>query len=318
MKKLLIIITTLTLVLGIGTLLAINWYKKNTDSDYANYSMEKSYRLIVESGDSTESILTELEENEIIRSKLAARIYLKLNPSIIQAGKFDLYPYMSLQKIFEILSNAEDETVWVTIPEGLRYDEIAAIWAEKVEGFDAVRFNKLAETKLLTRDSAEGYLFPDTYNVKKEITEEEAFDLMYNNFQTKVGDIRYDTLILASIVEREAKTNDERPVVAGILKKRLDTAGWLLQADATLLYEVKDWKATITQQLKNSTSMYNTYYNPDLPPTPICNPGLKSIEAARNPQTDTPYWYYLHGKDGQIRYATTLEQHNQNIYTYLR
>ncbi len=314
MKRILIILIVLITILVAGTAFALNWYKQSL---VANSTYDETYHLTVEQGESTDTILSKLEENKIIKNKTAVKIYLKLNPSVIQAGEFDLNTNMNVEQIFNVLSNAEDETTWVTIPEGLRYDEIAEIWAKKIDGFDAARFNKLAETKLLSRDSAEGYLFPDTYNVEKDISEEEVFDLMYENFQTKVGDISYNTLILASIVEREAKADAERPIVAGILQKRLDTAGWLLQADATLLYEVKDWTATITQQMKNSTSMYNTYYNPDLPPTPICNPGLKSIEAARNPQTDTPYWFYLHGRDGQIRYAVTQEQHNQNIYNYL-
>lgn len=282
----------------------------------ANSTFEKEeIFLIIEDGETTSQVITKLDEYNLLKSKLAARIYAYFNKPLVQAGEFTLNTYMTIPEIFNVLSNAEDQTVWVTIPEGLRIDEIAAIWEEKIEGFNAAKFETVART-FESKPSAEGYLFPDTYNVANDISEQETYELMMNTFSTKVGEIDYDTLILASIVEREAKTSEERPIIAGILKKRLDTYGWLLQADATLLYEYKDWTKEITQEMKDSDSPYNTYKNPGLPPTPICNPGLSSINAAKNPQ-DSDYWFYLHEEDGKIHYAATQEEHNQNIYKYL-
>ena len=93
--------------------------------------------------------------------------------------------------------------------------------------------------------------------------------------------------------------------------------GWLLQVDATLLYPVQDWKHTITQVDKDSDNEYNTYKHPGLPPTPICNPGIESINAVRNPEANT-YYYYIHEDNGTPHYSRTLTEHNNNVNTYLR
>jgi UPF0755 protein len=123
-------------------------------------------------------------------------------------------------------------------------------------------------------------------------------------------------MILASLVEREGYTNDDRPIIADILQRRLEE-GWLLQVDATLLYPVKDWKHEITQVDKDNNNPYNTYRYPGLPPTPICNPGLQSINAVRNPQSNN-YYYYIHEEDGTPHYSETLSEHNENVNRYLR
>jgi UPF0755 protein len=129
-------------------------------------------------------------------------------------------------------------------------------------------------------------------------------------------------MVLASIVEREGRTDEDRPVIAGILLKRLNS-DWPLQADATLQYalgyqafEKSWWKKALTVEDKKIRSPYNTYLNAGLPPAPISNPGLSSIRAVVYP-TVSPYWYYLHDPQGRVHYATTLEEHEQNIASYL-
>ena len=140
---------------------------------------------------------------------------------------------------------------------------------------------------------------------------------LVDNFKTKVTkDYTYEDIILASIIEREGYNGNDRPIIAGILLKRFEE-GWLLQTDASLLYPFKDWKQPITQEIKESDSPYNTYKNMGLPPTPICNPGLQSIEAVWNP-TETNYYYYIHDTDGNPHYSETLDQHNENVNKYLR
>ncbi|MBI4033134.1 MAG: endolytic transglycosylase MltG, partial [Candidatus Blackburnbacteria bacterium] len=140
---------------------------------------------------------------------------------------------------------------------------------------------------------------------------------------------------LASIVERETLTDEERPIVAGILLKRLE-AGWPLQADATLQYAIasvnctlrketsaaqsvkcEDWWPIPSSEDKKIKSLYNTYLNRGLPPGPIANPGLSSIKAVVSPQ-DSPYWFYLHDGNGKIHYAKTSEEHAENIRKYLQ
>ena len=130
-------------------------------------------------------------------------------------------------------------------------------------------------------------------------------------------------VILASIVEREGLTDEDRPVIAGILLNRLEI-GWPLQADATLQYalgyqaqEKTWWKKVLTDDDKKVKSPYNTYANPGLPPGPISNPGIASIRAVIYPKK-TEYMYYLHDPTGAVHYAKTLEEHNANVARYLR
>ncbi|MEJ2347990.1 MAG: endolytic transglycosylase MltG, partial [Patescibacteria group bacterium] len=132
-------------------------------------------------------------------------------------------------------------------------------------------------------------------------------------------------ITLASLLERETITNEERPVVAGILWKRVE-AGWPLQVDAAVQYAIAtadcqgkiecEWWPILTKEDLAINSSYNTYKYPGLPPAPIASPGLSSIKAAIFPE-DSPYWFYLHDADGEIHYAETLEEHNANVSRYL-
>jgi UPF0755 protein len=140
---------------------------------------------------------------------------------------------------------------------------------------------------------------------------------MVETFVSKVGtEDSYEDIILASMVEREGYNSTDRAIIADILQRRYEE-GWLLQVDATLLYPKKDWSHTITDIDKEDDNPYNTYKYPGLPPTPICNPGLQSINAVRNPQPNS-YYYYIHEDDGTAHYSTTLSEHNANVNQYLR
>ncbi|KKP66163.1 MAG: Aminodeoxychorismate lyase, partial [candidate division WS6 bacterium GW2011_GWE1_34_7] len=163
----------------------------------------------------------------------------------------------------------------------------------------------------------EGYLYPDKYAFSNTATTEEVLKIFLDNFKKKVGtEDSYEDLIIASMVEREGYTSSDRPMIADIIKRRLDE-GWLLQIDATLLYPEKDWKHIITDIDKKKDNLYNTYKYAGLPPTPICNPGLEAINATRNPQSNN-FYFYIHDKDGNVHYAETLAEHNRNVEKYLR
>ena len=136
-----------------------------------------------------------------------------------------------------------------------------------------------------------------------------------------------EIIIMASIIERETKGKEERPIVAGILWKRLETPGWLMQVDATNQYAVANsecsskvrcdnWWRILTKEDLEIDSFYNTYKYKALPPAPISNPGFSSIEAALYPQ-ETNFWFYLHDPEGEIHFAQTLQEHNKNIRVYL-
>lgn len=259
----------------------------------------------------------------------------------IQAGYYEIQLPISIELLVPYLQSSRIPTTRMTIPEGLRYDEIAdridnALGKENtIKKFNKDEFLSLATNSELLAElpflkgkpSVEGFLFPDTYEVAKNATSKEVFELLLGTFKRKVIDgsdlpsskelTPYQVVTLASIIEKEAgKSYEEKRMVAGILLKRMKN-DWLLQVDATFLYEKKDWKAVIYQQDKLSNSAYNTYKRMGLPPTPISNPGLDSINAVLDPQ-ESKYWYYLHGTDGVIRYAQTNEEHIRNIDLYLR
>jgi len=211
----------------------------------------------------------------------------------------------------------------LTLIEGLRKEEVAEILEKEAS------INK----KEFLRRAKEGYFFPDTYLVPNNVTLDQLLQIVEDNFNKKVtertiesarknGISKEQLLILASIVEREARDNEQRGVIAGILIKRWQS-GVSLGADATIQYalgysseEKTWWRKNLTVEDLEINSKYNTRKNVGLPPGPICNPGISSIEAVANPK-DTPYQFYLHDQKGVVHYAKTLEEHEQNIQRYL-
>jgi len=196
----------------------------------------------------------------------------------------------------------------ITIPEGYNTRDIAGKF-KVFANFDKENFLKLTPQN-------EGYLFPDTYFFTGRENEAEIIRIMRNNFQNKAGSVKTEILIMASMLEREARTIKDKKIIAGILWKRLNN-DMLLQVDATLNYLNNKTSLEMTKDDLKFDSPYNTYLYKGLPPTPICNPGLESIEAASQP-TETEYWYYLSDKKGNIHYAKTFEEHKANKMRYLR
>jgi len=178
---------------------------------------------------------------------------------------------------------------------------------------------------LLSKDDI-GYLFPDTYSFSPSVTPEQVIEALKRNFENKTKRLEQDFLkstrkkedlvIMASIIEKEASGENDAPVISGILWKRLDR-GIALQVDAPFLFLLGKKSSELTIKDLAIKSPYNTYINKGLPPTPISNPGLSAIEAALKP-VDSPYFYYLHGNDGIVRYAKTFDEHKANIQKYLK
>jgi UPF0755 protein len=283
--------------------------------------------FIVKKGESLGEIAQNLEEEGLVHSSLAFQfIAAKLGITRqIQAGDFRLNPKMSPEEIARELTLGTLDR-WITLVEGWRREQMAVVIATELEGEES-QFNE--EGFLNLTKNLEGKLFPDTYLVPKDADASRVVEMLTTNFEKKTTGLEIDqrALILASIIEREARYDEDRPIVAGILLNRLN-GGMPLQADATLQYakaNVKcqtengecDWWAEISAGDKKLNSTYNTYLYQGLPPAPICNPGLASIEAALNPR-ETDYWFYLSDSEGQMHYAQTLKEHNVNIEKYLR
>lgn len=300
--------------------------------DIPNSEITQKVTFKVETGQSVDTILNNLIEKGVLKKKnyYYSKAYLKLNKleAKIQAGTYYIPQNLTMKELFDTLQNAKEQDIWVTIPEGIRIDEIGRIFEKDLSttefsydkfialSTDATYISTLEIMEGVT--NLEGFLFPDKYAFPPNTTTELVIEKMTDNFKKRTGDvnIKYQDLILASIVEREGYNAQDRPIIAGIILKRLQE-GWLLQTDATILYPLKDWKHVITQEDLNSSSPYNTYKNIGLPPTPICNPGIQSILAVVNPQTSA-YYYYIHDNQGNPHYGKDLAEHNANINKYLR
>lgn len=272
---------------------------------------ETQIDFLITKGSPVSLIGNNLYKAGFIKNPIVFKFYVQLTNSQnkIQAGEFSLSKNLSLDQILEELKKGPKE-IWVTIQEGLRREEIALKFATTLSKDE--EFTK--EFLSLTKDK-EGYLFPDTYLFPKSISASAIVAKMLSTFDKKVGDVTYSELIMASLIERETLGNSEKPIVAGILYKRIDN-DWPLQVDATLQYIKGDWKPvfSIDKELK---SPFNTYKNLGLPPVPIANPGLTSINAAKNPES-SDYWYYIHDTKGVIHYARNIDEHNNNVQRYLR
>jgi UPF0755 protein len=305
----------------------------STQSQAVNPQDKARVEFVVQKGESLNSISDRLSQFGLIRSRFVFKtvIYRNNLASRIQAGYFSLSPSQSSSEIALSLTRAQMKSLLITIPEGLRHEEIANAVVDQLKAasfpnnFDPDKFIRQSE-------SIEGTLFPDSYSFSEGVTTEDVitkmtnqFDFVTKNYQVTESQLKR-AIILASLIEREAAKDSERPEIAGILNNRLDNS-WPLQIDATVQYVVSTnrcriricdwWPDNLTKADLQTSSPFNTYAHPGLPPMPICNPGAESIKAALNPN-QTQNWFYLHDPQGQIHYASTVEMHNKNVCTYLK
>jgi UPF0755 protein len=265
----------------------------------------------IKKGEDIRTISKRLKEEGLVRDQIAFFLLIKKLglETRIQAGSYRLSPSMAVEEIANKLTVGMED-VWVTIPEGWRIEEIKEFLVSK----------NINEFKTPV---TEGKYFPDTYLVPKEITGDDFLQLMQENFAKRVKfPVTEDQLIIASMIEREAQNEMDRPLVASVIYNRLKNK-MALDIDATAQYAIGKtkengwWKKDLTLDDLKFKSSYNTYLNPGLPPGPICNPGLSSINAALNP-ADSPYYFYISDLSGKMYYAKTLLEHNRNIAKYLK
>lgn len=209
--------------------------------------------------------------------------------------------------------------VRITIPEGTPVADMAALFARALPAVTEEEFTANAKAK-------EGYLFPDTYFFFSTATTGEVIHALEKNFNGKTrtladeaestGKNWHEIVTLASIIEEEAMTREDRRIISGILSNRLES-GMRLQVDAPFVYLIGKGSRELSAEDLNIDSPYNTYRNAGLPPTPISNPGADSLDAALHPSS-TPYLYYLSDRDGVMHYARTFEEHKLNKAKYIR
>lgn len=307
-------------ILAVIIVISLGWWIRGTSPANKNDQTPKIF--IVEKGQGVRAIAKNLKDEKLIKDQIAFFLLTKQTglDNKIQAGSFRLNPSMSAQEIAKALT-VGTEDVWITIPEGQRAGEISDALEKVMPNYDPSWYKKLEDN--------EGYLFPDTYLLPKEADVDTIISIMTNNFDAKYETIdtsktnlsKAQIVTLASLIEREARHDEDRPMVSSVIHNRLNI-GMKLDIDATLQYikgydnyQKKWWSSNITNADKTSSSSYNTYNHAGLPPAPISNPGLTSLQAAVNPAS-TDYLYYITDKNGVNRYAETLDQHEANISRY--
>ncbi len=290
----------------------------------------------IKKGENIKTVAANLYEKKLILDLDSFIWYGKLNnlDTSVKSGRFGLNQTENSKEIYQIITSNENRQAVVTIPEGSTIQDIDQILANLELGksgdfIQAVKdFDNYSKYPFLNKEKQmglvhplEGYLFPDTYYVSaSSFSEVEFISMLLNTFSKKAlpviqqsGRPTEEVVNVAAMVEKEANRDQDRPIVAGIIWKRLD-GGWMLGIDATLLY-LKNDREIDYQDLQENTP-YNTRNQKGLPPGPIANPGLASIQAAANP-SDTPYYYYLTSKDGVMVYAETDAEHVSNKNRYL-
>ena len=247
-----------------------------------------------------------LKSEHIVRSAFAFSLLVRMvSPSGVRAGAY-IFDRPGVIGVAWLLAHGGNAPLSrVTVPEGSSVREIADILATALPAFDRSGFERIARLE-------EGYLFPETYFFAAATGPEEIVAVMRSMFDEKTKDIAptRDIVIIASMLEKEARQLETRRVIAGILWKRLER-GMPLQVDAVFGYILD--RDTFSPSLNDLSinSPYNTYTHTGLPPGPIGNPGLESLDAALHP-VETPYWYYLTGADGTMHYARTFAEHVAN------
>lgn len=266
----------------------------------------------VEKGTGLKRISFGLKKSGIVRSGSFFLFFVKLTGGSNEL-KYGDYVFNEPISVFGVAKKITKgdfgvKPVKKIILEGSSAKEILEILKD-FENFDADVF-------LNTAKELEGYFFPDTYFFLPGATTEEMIETMKENFKNKAGTVGKEDMTMASLIEKESPPGKDRKIISGILWKRIDI-GMPLQVDAVFPYITGKKGEKVTLDDLKIKSPYNTYLNKGLPPGPIGNPGLDAIDASLNPE-ESPYLYYLHGKDGKIRFAKTFAEHLRNKEKYLK
>lgn len=266
----------------------------------------------VNRGESIQEIFVNLKEEKFIRSEFWAKVYLRIFKfEKFYPGEYEFPKPVSLYEILYAVTKRPNSYA-VLIPEGFTKKQVSERLAKYIKNFDSINFLKNAE---------EGYLFPETYYFYSFSNNEEILKEFQDHFYEATfkhfGRIpTKDEVIIASMLEREARNKDDMKIIAGIYYNRLKI-NMPLQVDATVLYGQGAWKQRVYYKDLKHDSDYNTYKNTGLPIGPISNPGLNALEAAIYPKK-TSYFYYLSDNEGKMYFAKTFDEHVKNKLKYLK
>ena len=332
-------------------LMALAWLVSGIYSP--NENLKDSEIFEVKKGENLFTIADNLKEKKLIKNKYSFVLYVafKNKAHLLKAGDYEISPKMSAKEIADMIIQGKNRLIRVTIPEGwnLRdigfyFENLGMFQAEEIweiagfpatvykEGIDLPKPRDFSQKYSFLKEKPtniglEGYLFPDTYFIPRDIKAEKIITMMLDNFDCKIdpqlrekikrqNKTLFQIVIMASLLEKEAKNPEDKKIISGILWKRLRYR-MPLQVDATISYITGKKSVKISNKETQIDSPYNTYKHEGLPIGPICNPGIESILAAVYPQ-ETDYWYYLSTSEGKILYSKTLREHNLKKAKYLK
>lgn len=305
------------------------WLKINSQAVSNN---KASVFLEIKQGMTFSKILTSLYEKRIIRSPLAAKYLWWLKRYQLKTGYYQLSADMDLNEILDILGRGKIYLIKVTFPEGFNFYKIPQLLdGHQLQDISQDFIKAVKDKRLLSKynipfETAEGYLFPSTYHVPKNITGYEMVEKMITTFLKKVGKDwsiyspakQKEILIMASIIEKEAAAEEERSTIASVFYNRLKK-NMAFESCATVIYSFEQigvHKKRLLYRDLNITSPFNTYRHKGLPPSPIANPGLNSIMAAIHPDS-TEYLYFVYKGNGRHIFSKTSKEHMDAYRKYI-
>ncbi len=333
MKKYRIILSLFFVVLiSLGGIFYLRFKVYNSTGDS---SAKKTFEII--KGEGASDIALNLEKESLISGKGYFLYYLKTRNLLekVLPGKYELSGRMTIPEIAVLITQKKDDSIRLTFPEGWDSKKIAGRLSEN--GLNGENFLKIANNPgelknnyNFLRDSKiktlEGFLFPDTYFFKKDESVESIIAKMLGNFNTqfsvafreelsKKNISVLDAITMASILEKEVRSDEDRGIVSGIFWGRIKI-GQALQSCATLSYALGENKKQYSYADIQTASPYNTYLNRGLPPSPISNPGLSAIRSSIYP-TDSNYNFFLSDPEtGKTVFSRTYEEHLTNKAKY--
>lgn len=332
-KKIVVFIIAVLILIIVATFVVIQQmgpYNKDNKEDIV---------IDIPTGSALSQVTDILKENNLIKNKTLFKLYVRVsnNSSKLKSGKYLFNQTYSNKEIIEDLSEGKvyNDGIKITVPEGSTSFEIMDILVKNKLGEKSAyeklinnpkefkeKFKFLDDEKI---KSLEGFLYPSTYYFSEKQSEKEVLEHMLETFDSKYTDklqkkqnelnkSLYEVVNLASIVEKEAVLDEDRPIIASVFYNRIKI-DMPLQSDATIQYIFKERKKSITYNDLKIDSPYNTYKVVGLPPTPIANPGIKSIEAVLYP-ANTEYLYFVATIEGGNTYSKTYEEHVKNVEKY--
>ncbi len=291
--------------------------------------------VFIKKGSPLKKVSEVLEQEGIIKNRhffvlLTAILGKKTK---IRAGEYDLHTQMPPLEVLDALVKGQVKQHLVTIPEGYTLSQIAQLLEDlnlvEKKGFlqkaSSPAFINALGLSELAGATLEGYLFPDTYHMFREMEPEEVIQMMVHQFKkvfgpnlvqraSELGISEKEAVILASIIEKETSLSEEKPLISAVFYNRLKR-NIPLQSDPTVIYGIKNFDGNLTKEHLLRQTPYNTYLISGLPPTPICNPGKESIQAALHPAS-VPYLYFVSKNDGSHYFSSDIEDHNRAVGKY--